>query len=214
MGLIYEFKECKIHYEGEKTSPLNFSIKEGEKIAIITSRDVYDIALLFFLFFLENSFEGEFYYKNISFNKISITDILEIRKNFAHVSSHLPLVSNLKIIENVYLPLLYHTNTNEQELFDKAYNLLDTFGLTSIYKQLPAFLNPFERKCVLFARAWICEPKIIYYSHLLDDTNDSQKTFFVELIKKFHCMKDNRTTIMSFRNKNHINNFFDKIITF
>lgn len=215
MGIIYDFNDCLINHENENTPPITLTINEGEKIAIVVARDSYDIAFLYFLFFINREYEGHAFFKNKEFKDLSKEEIHGILKNQTHASLHLPLINNMKLIENIYLPLLYHTNTPEDVLFNKAYEILKNFGIEHSFNKLPAFLNNHEKKCGLLARAIMTDADIIYYSHLLDDANKDQREFYLEKILKFHNNKKGRVTIMTFRQKSHIpENFeFDKIIS-
>lgn len=214
MGIIYEFKDCEILYDGECTPKINITIHEGEKIALVISRDIYEIAFLYFLFFIKKDYKGYAAYKDRPFDQLSEGEIKNILKQQIHASFHLPLISNLKLIENVYLPLLYHTKIPESELFKKAYDLLKIFQLEDKFNFLPAFLSNYEKKCGLIARAFMSDASLIYFSHIFDDTDKEKRDFLLSLIEKFHEMKRERATIMTFRQKMHIpDNFsFDKII--
>lgn len=216
MGIVYDFKNCVINFENENIPPITFTINEGEKIAFIITRDLYDKALLYFLFFINRDYEGEAFFKNREFKDISDEEIPEILKNQIHASYHLPLINNMKLIENIYLPSLYHTQIPENILFEKAYEILKNFGIEDSFNKLPAFLSNHEKKCGLLARAFMTDPEIIYYSHFLDDVNKDNRDFYLKHIIDFHNMKKERITIMTFREKTHIPEHFkfDKIISF
>lgn len=215
MDIIYDFKDCVIYHDNESIPPLTFNVKEGEKIAIVVARDIYDIALLHFLFFINRDYKGYAFFKNKEFNDISDEEVPEILKHYIHASPHLPLINNLKLIENVYLPLLYHTNIPENILFDKAYKILKNLGVEQGFNKLPAFLNNHEKKCGLLARAFMIDADLVYYSHFLDDASKTDRDFYLNEILNFHNIKKERITIMTFRQKSHIpENFeFDKIIS-
>ncbi len=215
MGIIYEFKDCIIHFDGNKIPTLNLSVEEGNKIALIFERDIYDVAILHFLFFLKNEYEGTATYKNKPIKALSPLEIKEIIKKQTHLSTHLPLINNLKLIENVYIQKLYHTKMSEKELFKEAYEILKIFGIEDKFNYLPAFLTNYEKTCTLFARAMMSDADIIYYSHILEDTDKEKRIFLLDLIEKFHNMKKERITIMTFKNIINVpNNFhFDKKIS-
>jgi predicted ABC-type transport system involved in lysophospholipase L1 biosynthesis ATPase subunit len=215
MGVIFEFKDCLINYENEKIPPINLTISEGEKIAIVVARDSFDIALLHLLFFINREYEGHALYKNKEFIDLIDEEITQILRKQIHASFHLPLINNMKLIENVYLPLLYHTQITENILFEKAYEILKNLGIDYCFNKLPAFLNNHEKRCGLLARAFIYEPDLVYYSHILDDANKDNREFYLRHILDFHNKKKERITILTFRQKTHIpDNFeFDKIIS-
>jgi len=214
MGIIYEFNDCIIHFDGNKLPTLNLSIEEGNKIAIILERDIYDVAILYFLFFLKNEYEGIANYKNKPIKTLTPHEINEIIKKQTHISFYLPLINNLKLIENIYIQKLYHTKMSEKELFKEAYEILKIFGIEDKFNHLPAFLTKYEKICGHFARAMMSEADIIYYSNILEDIDNEKKIFLINLIEKFHNMKKERVTIMTYKNKDNLpkNFHFDKII--
>ncbi|MCX7769467.1 MAG: hypothetical protein N2202_00120 [Proteobacteria bacterium] len=215
MGIIYEFRDCTIIHENEKMPILNLTINSGEKIGIIITRDLYDFALLYFLFFINREYEGYASIKNIEFKDLHESEIIQILKTQIHVSPHLPLISNLKLIENIYLPLLYHSNLSENILFNKAYEILKQLGIESSYNKLPAYLTNHEKRCGLLARAFLSDANLVYYSHIIDDSNREYRDFYLKQIIDFHNTNKDRITIMTFRQKTHIpEDFkFDKIIS-
>ncbi len=215
MGIVYDFRDCILNIENETMQAINFTINEGNKVAIVFSRDIFDVALLHLLFFINRDYQGHALFKGKEFRDIPDEDITEILTKKIHVSTHLPLISNLKLIENVYLPLLYHTNKSEKVLFKEAYEILKQLKIENSFNKLPAFLTNNEKKRALLARAFMTDAEIIYYSHVLDDTNKEEREFYLNCILDFHNKREQRITIMTFRQKIHIpENFkFDKIIS-
>ncbi|GAB4438086.1 MAG: hypothetical protein OHK0040_09520 [bacterium] len=216
MAITLELNELLINFESEKTPPLSFSLVEGDKAALILSRDFYERALLNFFHLLVEDFEGDALFCGKSFRSFDEETKKQWFKSFASVSLIFPMISNLKVIENVYLPIFYREGVKEQIFFDRAYSILTNLGIEKKFNVLPAFLSNFEKKLALLARAKLSEPDIIYYGNIFNDMDDEKRSFYTQKIIDFHTEDLKRITIISVRSENDLKSVkeigFNKII--
>lgn len=73
------------------------------------------------------------------------------------------LISNLKVIENVALPLMYHTSVASGAALGRAVELLDDVGYNLDKWSLPGPLPAYFQKLVVIARALAMEPPVVIY---------------------------------------------------
>lgn len=216
MAVTLEFNNLIINFEGESMPPLNLKVEEGDRLALILSRDYYDRAILHFLHLLIEDFVGEAMFCGKNFGSFDGDTLKQWYKNFSSVSLALPMLSNLKIIENIYLPVFYRENIKEDVLFERAYNILCAFGIDKKFNVLPAFLSNFEKKLVLLARAKLSEPAIIYYENIFNDMDDEKRHFYLQKVVDFHAENSSRIVIVSIRTENELKNLekigFNKVI--
>ena len=85
------------------------------------------------------------------------------------------LISNLKVIENVALPLLYHTSLGRDESMERALRLLETVGYALDVWLLPGALPIYERELVILARALALGPQAVVFEHLEVGLTEPQK---------------------------------------
>lgn len=201
MAIELSFSNFVITTQSEKSIPINVHLVGGDIAVLIFSRDFYDKTFLDFLHFPHTNVEGDAYFCGKAFSKFSEEDILHFKEIFASVSILYPMISNMKVIENVYLPLFYHKNINEKILFDKAYEILVSLGIEKKFKQLPAFLSNFEKKLALLARIKLLEPAIIYYQNIFNDMDKEKKVFLYNQIVNFHRSKEDRISIITTRSE-------------
>lgn len=95
--------------------------------------------------------------------------LFKIRKEVATVTAQAGLISNLKVWENITLPLLYHHGSIPEEAAEKALQLLEKLGYKGNIWALPGHLSYAERIMVAFVRAVLSSPRLIVYAECLDD---------------------------------------------
>lgn len=216
MAVKLKFDKLIINFEGEKTPPLSLMLEDGDIVALIFSRDFYNKVLIDFLHFISTDYEGEATFLGKDFKAFTNDDKEKWQKSFASVCLLYPLINNLKVIENVYLPVFYRANIKEELAFNKAYSILAELGIEKKFNQLPAFISNFEKKLTIFARAKMLEPAIIYYGNVFSELDEDKKDYFSDKIAEFHNERTDRITIITSRSENEINELealkFNKII--
>ena len=83
------------------------------------------------------------------------------------------LIGNLKVWENLVLPVTYLGATPLEELEARAESLFREFGIlrarfAELCAALPDRLSAFERRLAAFVRAMLVEPEIMLYDRLFD----------------------------------------------
>jgi ABC-type lipoprotein export system ATPase subunit len=117
--------------------------------------------LLHILGLLEIVDQGEYFFNDV--NLISLKDdqkTIYRRKNISIVYQFNNLISDLRAIDNVVLPLLIN-KLDKNESFKKAESLLDKLGLKERLNHYPHELSGGEQQRVAIARALINEPELI-----------------------------------------------------
>ncbi len=105
------------------------------------------------------------------------------------------LISNLKVFENVTLPLLYHSAGSGPEIGERAAASLRRFGWKGDLFDLPGRLSTFQRRVVGFARAIAMDPDVVVYDRLVDGLHGEERDLFLRTAFAFHKEKPGRVTI-------------------
>jgi phospholipid/cholesterol/gamma-HCH transport system ATP-binding protein len=105
------------------------------------------------------------------------------------------LISNLKVIENITLPLLYHSDLSAREIEETAVALLERLGYAGNIFGLPGLLPMYERRLTGLARAMAADPDVAVYDRLLDGLHEDERAFFLRTVSAFHGEKAGRTSI-------------------
>ena len=140
---------------------VNLSFNKNNIISLVGPSGSGKSTLLHILGLLEIVDQGEYLFNDV--NLINLKDdkktIYRI-KNISIVYQFNNLISDLRAIDNVILPLLIN-NLNKNESFKKAENLLNKLGLKERLNHYPHELSGGEQQRVAIARALINEPELI-----------------------------------------------------
>jgi len=111
--------------------------------------------------FFASLYPGEYFFNDV--NLINLKDdekTIYRRKSISIVYQFNNLISDLRAIDNVILPLLIN-NLDKNESFKKAESLLAKLGLKERLNHYPHELSGGEQQRVAIARALINEPELI-----------------------------------------------------
>ncbi len=140
---------------------VNLSLSKNNIVSLIGPSGSGKSTLLHILGLLETVDQGEYFFNDI--NLIDLKDdqkTIYRRKNISIVYQFNNLISDLKAIDNVILPLLIN-NLDKNESFKKAESLLSKLGLKERLNHYPHELSGGEQQRVAIARALINEPELI-----------------------------------------------------
>lgn len=168
----------------------------GEKIAVIETHGSGNAQLLKLLLGIEKPQMGGVY---LFGNDVGILDSSEIdilRKGIGVVFENASLISNLKVIENVMLPLQYHTNLTPDAIMKRAVLLLGSVGYKGDMWELPGPLPFYTKKTIALARAIALDPNIMIYDRLMEGLDSYQRLGMLRVVNGFHKAKKDRLSIM------------------
>jgi len=140
---------------------VNLSFNKNNIVSLVGPSGSGKSTLLHILGLLEIVDQGEYFFNDV--NLINLKDdqkTIYRRKNISIVYQFNNLISDLRAIDNVVLPLLIN-KLDKNESFKKAENLLDKLGLKERLNHYPHELSGGEQQRVAIARALINEPELI-----------------------------------------------------
>lgn len=140
---------------------VNLSFSKNNIFSLVGPSGSGKSTLLHILGLLEIVDQGEYFFNDV--NLISLKDdqkTIYRRKNISIVYQFNNLISDLRAIDNVVLPLLIN-KLDKNESFKKAESLLDKLGLKERLNHYPHELSGGEQQRVAIARALINEPELI-----------------------------------------------------
>lgn len=110
----------------------------------------------------------------------------EMRKRMGFIFQDALLISNLKVIENVALPLMYHSDKPYAKCLEESLRLLDVVGFTGNVWALPGPLPQYVKKEVALAKALALEPEIIVCENLSVGLDSNELTHLTGLLVDYH----------------------------
>lgn len=176
---------------------LNAEFNLGEKVAIVGEAGSGRSDLFNLLAGLTAPDTGSVYIFDVDINKIGPAELDNLRKRIGFVSQNAVLISNLKVIQNVILPLQYHTDLTDEAIMERGLGLLTQAGYNEDIWALPAVLPPFKKKEVAFARAMALNPDIMIYDRFLEGLDHRQQEFMIGLIEDTHTSGTHRLSIFT-----------------
>lgn len=166
-------------------SALSLEIAQGE-IILISVDDEHHACLLLQTIIGECSpAAGELQLYGHSLAACSREELLRLRSTLAVVSPQVGLIANLKLWENIMLPLLYHQG-EVQAAADQATQLLDRLDYRGNIWALPGHLTPSERIITSFIRAAVASPELVIYAGFLPELTVVQRTVLLQEIITLH----------------------------
>ena len=111
----------------------------------------------------------------------------ELRKRAAYVLPNNALVSNHTIIQNVSLPLIYHTTLARKDAEQEAERLLESVGYQGDYKVLPSALTEQQKRLVNIARNLALKPDVVFIDEAFAYLDNIAKREFVALYQQLQA---------------------------
>jgi len=107
-----------------------------------------------------------------------------LRSRVGVISESRGLISNLKVWENVHLPLEYHAGP-EQDLHATVTSALQMAGFTGDPYAAPDTLSSLDRKQVLMARAFVNQPPLLIIDNLFEGHSNIEKHRLLESLDRY-----------------------------
>lgn len=159
---IVRFVDVSFKYKNEFIiENFSFNLDYSETLFVNGLTDKERSFLMMLILGVESSDSGdiELFGENIS--SLKEKDLHMLRSKIGYVQPQGGLLSNLTVRENILLPLIYHSDENDDEIDDKLYDVLKLLDILE-YIDYPTWkLNNFLTKKVLIARAVINKPAIL-----------------------------------------------------
>ena len=165
---------------------ISFSIKKGDKIAIIGQSGVGKSVLLKSIIGLLNPDKGEIFIDEQNINKISFRKLQNLRSKFGMVFQFGALFDSMTVEENIGLALQKLTNCDKLEISDKITVSLKEVNMEGTEGKMPSELSGGMKKRVGIARAIALNPKYMFYDEPTTGLDPIMTDSINRLINNFH----------------------------
>lgn len=173
---------------------LSLNVREGEFIVVRGRSGAGKTTLLKIVGLLEEPDRGEVRVFNQNVSSLSDDEKSNIRLyKMGFIFQFFNLIPTLTVLENIELPLAL-AGQSGRERRERAYRLLEYFGLTNLAERFPETLSGGERQRVAVIRALANSPKIILADEPTSSIDDENSELLIKLFSKIN--KEKGVTIL------------------
>ncbi len=188
----------KTYHDGKVETPvlkdINFSIEDGEFVAIMGRSGAGKSTLLYQISLLDHPSSGDIIIDGVNATDLSSDDRTKYRLHkLGYVFQDYALLPDLTALENVALPLIMQGKTTEHA-YSVAKKALDRVNLGHRPGNLPSQLSGGEQQRVSVARAIAHKPKILFADEPTANLDTESSRVVIDLFKELH--KEGQTIIM------------------
>ena len=165
---------------------INFSVSEGELVAIMGSSGSGKSTLLNIIGMLDNYDKGSYELDNILIKDLNETKAANYRNKFlGFVFQSFNLINYKSAVDNVILPL-YYQGIKRKEREKTALDYLDNVGLKNWASHLPSELSGGQKQRVAIARAMVSKPKVLLADEPTGALDSNTSADVMSLIQKIN----------------------------
>src|SRR5690606_21679710 len=188
---------------------INFSVKEGELVAIMGSSGSGKSTLLNILGMLDSMDTGDYILDEVPIKNLNETKAAQYRNKFlGFIFQSFNLINYKSALENVALPL-YYQKVARKERLAKALQYLTKVGLKEWAHHLPSELSGGQKQRVAIARAMAAEPKVLLADEPTGALDSTTSYEVMDLIQKIN---DEGKTILVVTHEEDIANMCKRIV--
>ena len=165
---------------------INFSVSEGELVAIMGSSGSGKSTLLNIIGMLDNYDKGSYEIDKILIKDLDETKAANYRNKFlGFVFQSFNLINYKSAVDNVILPL-YYQGIKRKEREKTALDYLDSVGLKNWASHLPSELSGGQKQRVAIARAMVSKPKVLLADEPTGALDSSTSSDVMSIIQKIN----------------------------
>jgi len=197
MNILLKLKKVNLKYKTGKDNTnvlnnINLTTKKKETISIVGASGSGKTSLIMLIGGLERATSGKIFFQDQEITKLNEDEVSEIRKkSIGIIFQSFYLIPNYTAVENVALTLELNKFKNPER---NAKELLERFGLSHRFNNLPSQLSGGEQQRVAIARAIAMKPELI----LADEPTGNLDTENSSMISKilFNYVKEEGSSLI------------------
>lgn len=180
--------------ETQALNRISLDIAKGEFLSIMGPSGCGKSTLLNIMGLLDEPTRGEISISDSTTHQLSDKQLAQFRnKKIGFIFQSYHLINDLRVLDNVELPLLYR-KTTAKERKDMALTALEKVGLGHRSKHFPTQLSGGQKQRVAIARAIVGRPEIILADEPTGNLDSAMGNEVMDIL--IHLNKTEGTTII------------------
>lgn len=177
----------------EALKDVNFSVEQGEYVAIMGESGSGKSTLLNILAALDKPTEGKVFLKEKDLSKVKEKEMAAFRRNnLGFVFQDFNFLDTFSLKDNIFLPLVL-SGTSHKEMERRLLPLADKLGIKNLLEKYPYEVSGGQKQRAAVARAVITQPQLL----LADEpTGALDSKAAKELLKLFTSLNQDGQTIL------------------
>lgn len=172
---------CKNFGEVKALQDINFSVLQGQWLAIMGPSGSGKSTLLNILSLMDEQSSGEYFLDGTNVQSLDESAKIKIRREkIGLIFQQFHLIPYLNALENVMLAQYYHSSVDEED----ARAVLEKVGLAHRLKHLPSELSGGEQQRLCIARALINNPEILLADEPTGNLDEANEKIVLNLLKQ------------------------------
>jgi len=169
----------------EVLKEINFSINQGEFVAVTGKSGCGKSTLLYILSTMDTDYEGEVFIQDVGMRSKKEIELARVRnEKIGFVFQFHYLLNEFSVLKNVMLPGLKLGKLKEQEIEARAYEKLKILGIEGEALKKPNKLSGGQKQRVAIARALINDPLIIMGDEPTGNLDKKNSEIVFEIFKE------------------------------
>ena len=177
----------------EALKDVNFSVEQGEYVAIMGESGSGKSTLLNILAALDKPTEGKVFLKEKDLSKVKEKEMAAFRRNnLGFVFQDFNLLDTFSLKDNIFLPLVL-SGTSHKEMERRLLPLADKLGIKNLLEKYPYEVSGGQKQRAAVARAVITQPQLLRAE---EPTGALDSKAAKELLKLFTSLNQDGQTIL------------------
>ena len=165
---------------------INLDIRAGEFVSVMGPSGAGKSSLLNVLGLMDNEWRGHYALDGVAVEKLDARQRQNLQRDkIAFIFQHYHLIDDLKVWENLDLPLQYR-DVPARERAAQVGDLLDRFSIVGKKDLYPSQLSGGQQQLVAVARAVITRPKLLLADEPTGALHSSQARMIMDLLHELN----------------------------
>jgi len=190
---------------------VSFDINLGESTLIFGPEESGISELFDIIVKVTKDYEGDVLYKGENISNFSHDELIEYKKDIGYIHGNYGLLSNMTVMQNIALPLDYHTALPDKGVRNFVKTLGVLLKITDCLEKRPFDLTASEILRTAFARSIILDPALLYIEHAFENHCRMNIKVIIEYLKGRAKRDDKSLILINYSPENYID-LVDKYI--